>query len=83
MAAFQGMDPEHGGATPAEVARLIDAPETLRTVGENVVAQLGKMSKPVFLLSGLCMLSTRWSRARVVATYSRRTCSSSSRASSC
>jgi FeS assembly SUF system protein len=47
--AFQGMDPEHGaaaGATPADVARLIDAPDAMREVGERVIEQLKTVYDP-------------------------------------
>ena len=44
--AFQGMDPDHSDGAPQEVARLIDAPESLRDVGEQVVAQLKTVFDP-------------------------------------
>ena len=44
--AFQGMDPDHSDGAPQEVARLIDAPESLQDVGEQVVAQLKTVFDP-------------------------------------
>ena len=44
--AFQGMDPEHASPASEEVARLIDAPESLRNLGEQVVAQLKTVYDP-------------------------------------
>ena len=44
--AFQGMDPEHSSAATDEVARLIDAPEALRELGERVVEQLKTVYDP-------------------------------------
>ena len=43
--AFQGMDPEHK-SPPADAARLVDAPESLRELGEEVVAQLKTIYDP-------------------------------------
>ena len=44
--AFQGMDPEPSGPTADKVARMIDAPEALREVGERVVEQLKTVFDP-------------------------------------
>jgi FeS assembly SUF system protein len=45
MTAFQGMDPEHVSEHDQE-ARLVDAPEPLRAVGEAVVEKLKTVYDP-------------------------------------
>lgn len=44
--AFQGMDPEHSSHTGSLDARMVDAPEPLREVGEKVVEQLKTVYDP-------------------------------------
>ena len=45
MTAFQGMDPEHVSPHDQE-ARLVDAPESLRSVGEAVIEKLKTVYDP-------------------------------------
>ena len=44
--AFQGMDPEHPNPIDDQVARLVDAPPALQSVGEQVVEQLKTVYDP-------------------------------------
>jgi FeS assembly SUF system protein len=46
MTAFQGMDPHESPAENEQAARLVEAPESLRAVGEAVVEKLKTVYDP-------------------------------------